>query len=74
MNISKKIIELQKDFKYADIKPWFLSRTIWINVVAIAALILQAKYGFIICAEEQAAALVIINLLLRAVTKKELTK
>jgi len=43
-------------------------------VIAVAALIAQAKYGFIISPEEQAGVIVVINLLLRVITKKELTK
>jgi hypothetical protein len=55
------------------IKPWYHSKTVWVNLVAGAALIVQAQYGFLATPELQALALTGINLLLRAVTKEEIT-
>jgi len=55
-------------------KPWYLSKTLWVNIVAFMALIIQGATGdFVISPEEQAAVIVFINLILRAVTGKELT-
>jgi hypothetical protein len=54
-------------------KTFYLSRTLWINAIAVAALIVQSKFGFIISAEEQIAVLAIINLIIRALTKEELS-
>jgi uncharacterized membrane protein len=48
------------------------SKTFWVNIVAIAVMLIQAKYGFVIDAEAQLALLAVINLVLRAVTKEEI--
>jgi uncharacterized membrane protein len=55
-------------------KKWYHSKTIWVNIIAATAFIAQSLTSFVIKPEEQAAILVIINLLLRAATKEELTK
>lgn len=55
------------------IKPWYHSKTVWVNFIAAGTLIAQANYGFLITPEIQALALTGINLLLRAVTKEEIT-
>jgi hypothetical protein len=54
------------------VKKWYLSKTLWVNIVALAAMIIQANYGFVIAIEEQAAIIVIVNLVLRAITKEGL--
>jgi hypothetical protein len=43
----------------------------WVNVIAIAGLFLQSQFGFVFAGEEQAALLVVVNLILRAITKEE---
>jgi uncharacterized membrane protein len=48
------------------------SKTFWLNILAIGALIAQAQYGFVIDAEAQVAILAVINLVLRAITKEEI--
>ena len=48
------------------------SKTLWINIISIVAILAQAEFGFIIDAESQFALLAVINLLLRAITKEEL--
>jgi len=48
------------------------SKTFWLNILAIGALIAQAQYGFVIDAESQVAILAVINLVLRAITKEEI--
>lgn len=53
-------------------KPWYTSKTIWANVIALAALFIQMHSGFLIPGEAQAALLTVINLGLRAVTNTEL--
>ena len=53
-------------------KPWYHSKTVWVNFIAAGALIAQANYGFLITPEIQALALTGVNLLLRAVTKEEI--
>jgi len=54
-------------------KPFYLSKTLWINVIAVMALLFQLKLGFLISPEEQIAILAVINLIVRAITKEELS-
>lgn len=54
-------------------KKWYLSKTLWVNAIAIVALVLQAQFGFVIGGEEQLAILAVVNLVLRAVTKEPLS-
>ena len=70
-----KTLGLVKDFADAKEwlgKRWFLSKVLWINAIAVLALWLQLKFGFIIDAEEQVAIIAVINILLRLVTKQPL--
>lgn len=53
-------------------KKWYHSKTLWVNTIAIVAIIAQAHYGFVINPEEQVGLLAIVNLILRAVTKEPL--
>ena len=77
-NIMKKIIEkiiaLLEENKYLEVKSFYYSKTLWINALALIALIAQLRYGFIFSIEEQAALITVINLVLRIFTKKELIK
>jgi hypothetical protein len=50
-------------------KTWWKSKTLWLNVIALVAMLVQSNYGFVIAAEEQAAIIVVANLIMRAVTK-----
>lgn len=52
-----------------DQKPFWQSRTIWVNGLAMLGLIVQSQTGFVVGAEAQAAGLVVINTILRAVTR-----
>lgn len=56
-----------------ETKKWYMSKTVWINIVALAGLIAQTQTGFILTPEIQAMALTLVNLAVRAVTKQELT-
>ena len=57
-----------------DTKPWYYSKTMWINIIAFFALVAQAINGeFIVDAEVQAAIIILINFILRMVTGKGLT-
>jgi len=53
-------------------KLWWRSKTLWVNLVAGLALVGQSlpEVGFVIDAEAQAAILVVVNLVLRLVTKE----
>lgn len=49
---------------------WWASRTLWVNAIAIVAMILQGVTGKILISMElQATILGIINMILRLVTK-----
>ena len=54
-------------------KQRYESKTLWVNAIALVAIILQSFTGFIIDPESQAAILIVINLVLRAVTGDEVT-
>lgn len=53
-------------------KAWYTSKTLWMNLIAMIAMIVQAEFGFIIDPDLQAYILGIINLLLRLFTKTSL--
>lgn len=56
-----------------DTKSWWQSKTLWVNAIAFAALLLQSfGTGFIIAPEEQAGILVVLNILLRFITRQSL--
>lgn len=51
--------------------PFYLSKTLWVNVLALIAMILQGVTGNVLLNMElQATILAIINMVLRFVTKK----
>ena len=53
-----------------DTKPWWTSKTLWVNAIAFVALLVQQfGAGFIIDAETQVGILAVLNVLLRLVTK-----
>lgn len=55
-------------------KQWYLSKTLWVNSLALVAVILQGVTGKeIISVETQGIILTVVNILLRLVTKQELT-
>lgn len=51
-------------------KPWYASKTLWVNLLALLALLVQSYTGFVVDGEIQAALLVVVNLVLRAMTGK----
>ena len=55
------------------IKPWWQSKTLRVNLVLMVALIVQGQFGFVIDAAEQAAVIIVLNMLLRAITRTGLT-
>lgn len=57
-----------------ETKPWYLSKTLWVNVIALIALFCQKANGFVISPEEQMGILAVVNLVLRLVTNKGLSK
>jgi len=56
-------------------KKWYHSRTMWLNLIAIAAIFAQWATGHqVIDVEGQAAILAVVNLILRAITNQGLAK
>lgn len=53
-------------------KPWYKSRTFWANVVSLVAIVLSTEFGITITAEEVAAIMSVINIILRALTSEGL--
>ncbi|MCX8207421.1 MAG: hypothetical protein N3G75_06275 [Methanothrix sp.] len=53
-------------------KPITLSRTFWLNVIALVAIVLQDTFGFVITPEEQMAILAVVNIFVRLLTKEEI--
>lgn len=49
-------------------KTWYASKTLWLNLIAVIALIVQTQTGFVVNPETQAGLLAVINLVLRAIT------
>ena len=56
-----------------ETKPFYSSKTFWVNILACVALVVQSQTGFVVSLEEQTAGLAIINLVLRAVTSTGLS-
>ena len=53
-------------------KQWYESKTLWLNLLSVIALVVQTQTGFIVDAEAQMALLGVINLVLRTFTKSHL--
>lgn len=51
-------------------KKWFKSKLLWLNIISIAVIIVQAETGYIISPEAQVIILSAVNLILRAITKE----
>ena len=50
-------------------KAWYQSKTLWLNILAAAAGVIQSFTGFVVSPEVQGAVLIILNVILRLVTK-----
>jgi len=53
-------------------KPWYTSKTLFINIVWIIAFIIQYAFNKVIYPEEQIVILGFINVILRLITNKQL--
>jgi hypothetical protein len=57
-----------------EAKKWYLSKTLWVNVAAILAIVLNSRYGIELDAEVQATMatglLAVVNIILRLMTGK----
>ena len=50
---------------------WYLSKTLWVNAIALVAMIVQGITGNVVVSMElQATILGVVNMVLRLVTKK----
>jgi hypothetical protein len=68
-----KALGLVRDFEDAQTsygKRWFVSKTLWVNIVAIIALLIQRYYGTVLSTEDQAVIIAAINIALRPFTKQ----
>ena len=54
-------------------KSWYKSKTLWVNVLSLAALAIQTKTGFVVSPEIQSAVLGGLNIVLRGFTDTALT-
>ena len=54
-------------------KKFYLSKTFWVNILAVIALVIQSQFGYVISPETQVSILAVLNILLRAITKTEIT-
>ena len=51
-------------------KAFYLSKTLWINLLAIIAIVIQSRTGYVMPPEIQVTIYALINLVLRATTGK----
>lgn len=58
--------------KGVEKKPW-ASKTLWLNLMGVAGILVQSYTGFIIGPELQVMLLGVINVILRLITKEEIT-
>lgn len=56
-----------------QIKSVFRSKTIWINIIALIALIIEKQYGFGMSADLQMELLTIVNIILRLITHEKIS-
>lgn len=47
-----------------------LSKTLWVNLIAVLAVLIQSQTGVMVDAETQMAILAVVNLVLRVATKE----
>ena len=74
MSWMNKLLDIITTIKESGQKKWYYSKTLWMDVLFIAAFFVQSYYGFVISPEEQIAIVAVANLILRCITGKELTK
>jgi Ca2+-binding EF-hand superfamily protein len=66
-------IDKDGDIDIKDMKSIYKSKTFWVNVVALIALGVQQKYGYVVDESMQVQALAVINVLLRTITSEPVT-
>lgn len=63
-------IDKDGDIDFQDVKKIYQSKTFWVNLIAIVAIMAQSKFGFIIDETIQVQLLGIINIGLRMITNQ----
>lgn len=53
-------------------KRFWLSKTFWVNVLALVVLIAQSHFGLVVSLEVQASILAAVNVALRLITKEQI--
>jgi len=53
-------------------KKFWLSKTFWVNILALTALVVQSQTSFLLTPETQISILAVVNVLLRLITKSEI--
>ena len=54
-------------------KHFYQSKTLWVNVIAAVALFLQNQWGYVLPPGAEGYVLIVVNLILRLITKTGLT-
>ena len=54
-------------------KDWYKSKTLWMNLIATVGIIIRAEFGLTLTPEAELFILVVINGILRCITKEEIT-
>jgi hypothetical protein len=73
MPLVEEPVQVEEVVQENPVKSIFLSKTIWLNLLAIVALVLQKKFGFVIDEALQIEILGFINIALRMITKEPVT-
>lgn len=58
-----------KEEPIKQIKSIFTSKTFWVNMIALIAFAVQSHWGFVVDEALQAQVLMIVNIILRTITK-----
>ena len=53
-------------------KKWFKSKMLWVNIIAIASIIVRSEMGYTFTPEVELIILGAINMILRVITKEEI--
>jgi hypothetical protein len=54
-------------------KKWYASKTVWANIITVAAIAIQSYWGYVVDPSIQTLALAVVNVVLRKVTKEPLS-
>lgn len=68
------MVSREEDFfegeEIPSVKSIFKSKTFWVNFLAFVSFLVQKKYGFVIDESLQAQGLMLVNIILRTITKE----